>query len=62
MATYTSSKGEQSDTKVMPTASLNSALNKARENGNQENIDALESELSTRVDQSVTDEQSNGII
>jgi len=51
MATYTSSTGEQRDTKDMPTAYLNSALNKAREGGNQENIEALESELSTREDQ-----------
>jgi len=62
MATYTSSTGEQRDTKDMPTAYLNSALNKAREGGNQENIDALEAELSTREEQSVTDEQTNGII
>jgi len=55
MATYTSSKGEQRDTKDMPTAYVNSALNKARENGNQDNIEALESELSTREEQSVTD-------
>ena len=64
MGTYISSKGEQRDTSVMPTAYINSALQKAREFGNQENIDALEAELSTReqVDQNATNEQNNGII
>ena len=51
MAIYISSKGEQRDTGDMPTAYLNSALKKAQESGNQSNVEALEAELSTRVEE-----------
>lgn len=45
---YTSSKNEQKDTADMATPYLKSALNKAIEQGNQDNIDVLEAELASR--------------
>lgn len=48
MGTYISSKGEEKDTSTMPYTYIQNALNKATEEGNQANIDALSEELQSR--------------
>lgn len=48
MPTYTSSKGEAKDTATMAYSYLQNALKKAQEEGNQENISALEEEIAIR--------------
>ena len=48
MGIYISSKGEKKDTADMPIEYLNRALNKARQEGNQANIDVLQEELNKR--------------
>ncbi len=49
MPIYISSKGEQKDTSTMAFPYLNSALRKAQEAGNLQNIQALEEELALRA-------------
>ena len=58
MPIYTSSKGEAKDTAEMPTTYIRNALAKAHEAGNQENIDALEAELSNRGEKIIPDDDS----
>lgn len=48
MPIYTSSKGEQKETADMPYSYLQNALKKATEEGNQDNIDALNEEIMSR--------------
>lgn len=48
MPTYTKSNGQQINTEDMPEVYLDRALNKAIENGDQDNIDALQQEKDNR--------------
>lgn len=50
MGTYISSKGEAKDTSEMPYTYLKNALNKAIDNGDQDNIDVLQAEIDSRPD------------
>lgn len=48
MPTYISNKGIPKNTKDMDTVYIQNALAKAKQDGNQANIDALEEELKSR--------------
>ena len=48
MPTYTNSKGESIDTSTLAQPHLQRALEKAKREGNQANITALEAELAIR--------------
>lgn len=58
MGIYTSSKGEEKDTSTMPYSYLQNALNKARQEENQANIDALEEEMRIRPEYDQEDSES----
>lgn len=51
MATYTKSNGLQIDTAEMPQPYLERAYAKAQEEGNEDNIKALEEEMQARGEQ-----------
>lgn len=48
MPTYTSSDGTQKDTADMPTSYIERALAKAKREGNEANVEALQEELDIR--------------
>lgn len=58
MPIYQSSNGTEKTTESMPLSYINNALRKAREEGNDANIEALESELKARGE-TATDADAN---
>ncbi len=61
MPQYTKSSGEVIDTETMPQPYLERALNKAQEEGNQDNITALQQEMDTRNGIDTTDTSTGDI-